>query len=119
VTWVSGTHHVLGIEHLLGELWDGEGAVLLGSTGSEWCETNHEEVETWEWNQVDCELAEIRVKLTWEAEAAGDTGHGGRDEVVEVAVGWGCQLEGTEADIVEGLVIDDHALISVFDELVD
>merc|ERR1719503_367581 len=29
MSWVRSAHHVLGIEHLLGELWDGKGSVLL------------------------------------------------------------------------------------------
>lgn len=48
--WVGGSHHVLGVEHLLGELSDGDGAVLLAAAGSQWGETGHEEVKTRERN---------------------------------------------------------------------
>ena len=50
MTWVTGSHHVLGVEHLLGELGNGESAVLLGATGGEWGETGHKEVKTGEGN---------------------------------------------------------------------
>ena len=39
--------------------------------------------------------------------------------MVEITIGGGGELEGSEADIVEGLVINAHNLISVFDELMD
>ena len=39
--------------------------------------------------------------------------------MVKITVGGGGELEGSEADIVEGLVINAHNLISVFDELMD
>lgn len=119
VTWVAGAHHVLGVEHLLCELGNGQGTVLLGSSGCEWGKSGHEEVEAWEWDHVDGQLSEVRVELTWESEAGGDTGHGGGDEVVEVTVCWGGELEGSEADIVEGFVVNDEGFVSVFDELVD
>ena len=119
MSWVRSAHHVLGIEHLLGELWDGEGSVLLGASGGEWGETSHEEMESWEWDKVNSELSKIGVKLSWESEAAGDTGKGSRDEMVKITVGWGGELEGSEADIVEGLVINAHNLIGVLNKLMD
>merc|ERR1712195_430641 len=117
VTGVGGAHHVLGIEHLLGELGHGECAVLLGASGGKRGESSHEEMESGEGDQVDSEFPEIGVELTGESEAASHTGEGGGDEMVKITVGGGGELEGPEADIVEGLVVNAHNLIGVLDEL--
>merc|ERR1712153_80393 len=118
VTRIGSTHHVLGVEHLLGELGDGERTVLLGAAGGEWGEPSEEEVEAGEWDEIDTKLAEVGVELTRETEAASDTGHAGGAQMVEVTVGRGGELEGTEADIVQGLVVKAHALIGVLNQLV-
>jgi hypothetical protein len=70
-------------------------------------------VETRERNEIDSQLTKIRVELTREAETAGHTGHGGRDEVVEITIGRSSELEGSEADIIQSLVINHHHLISI------
>ena len=76
-------------------------------------------METWEWHEIDSELSQVRVELTWESKAASDTGKGGRNEMVQITVGWGGELEGSEADIVKGLVVNAHDIIGVLDELMD
>merc|ERR1711898_25650 len=119
VTRISSTHHVLSIEHLLGELWHGECAVLLGATGGQRGEPSEEEVEAREWDEIDAELAEVRVELTRESQATSDARHASGAQVVEVAIGRGGELEGTEADVVQSLVVKTHALVGVLDQLVD
>ena len=73
--------------------------------------------------------------MTGESEAGGDAGHGGRDQMVQITIGWGGKFEGTkienyygfgnvvvdspEADVVEGFVIDAVGLVGVFNELMD
>ncbi|KFQ47527.1 hypothetical protein N334_08191, partial [Pelecanus crispus] len=84
VTGIAGSHHVFGIEDLLGELRDGEGAVLLAAARCQGGEARHEEVETREGHHVDSQLAKIGIELTRETQAGGDATHGGRDKVVEV-----------------------------------
>ncbi len=119
VAEVGGGHHVLWVEHLLGQLWDGDGAERMGATGGERSESNHEEMETWEWHHVDGQLAEIGVELSWETQAGGDTGHDGGNQVIQVSVGWGGELQSTHADIVKSLVIDTEGLVGVLNQLMD
>ncbi len=39
--------------------------------------------------------------------------------MVQVTISWGGQLQGSEADIIQSFVINDHNLISVLNELMD
>ena len=115
---VGGGHHVLGVEHLLGELRNRELFVLLSVLGEERSKPDQEEVETREGDQVDSQLAEIRVELTRETERAGNTAHNLGDKTVQVTVGGGVQLQSLVANLVQGFVIDTENLISVLNKLV-
>lgn len=59
------------------------------------------------------------TNLARETEAGGDAAHCCGDQVVQVAVGRGGQLQSTETDIVKGFVVNAVRLISVFYELVN
>ena len=64
MTRIAGSHHVLGVEHLLGEFGNGEGSVLLTASGGKRCESGHEEVKTGEWNHVHRQFTQVGVQLT-------------------------------------------------------
>merc|ERR1712196_535444 len=102
---VSSAHHILGIEHLLGELWDRQCPVLLRTTGSEGRKSDHEEVQAWEWNKIHCQLAQISIQLTRESEASCYAADSCRNEVIQVAICWCGELQGSEANVVERLVV--------------
>src|SRR6266478_4429319 len=65
---VRGSHHVLGIEHLLSEFWNGDSAVLLASTSGQGGVTSHKEVETREGDHVNGQLPQVGVELAWETQ---------------------------------------------------
>merc|ERR1719213_163133 len=117
--WVCGTHHVLRVEHLLGQLWHRQGTILLGASGCEWREANHEEVETWEWNQIHCKLTEISVQLTRKPQARRNTAHGRANKVVQITIGWRGQLQGPETNIIQSLIVQKHAFICILHQLME
>jgi len=119
VARVASGHHVLGVEHLLGELGHGECPVLLAAAGGEGREAGHEEVKTREGHHVDGKFSEVSVQLAGEPEAGGDTGHTEGDKMVEITIGGVGKLEGTETDVVQRLVVDAVRLVCVLHQLVD
>ena len=58
-----------------------------------------------EGDHVDSQLPEVSVQLPGEPEAGGDAGHGEGDQVVEVPAGGCGQFEGSEADVIQSLIV--------------
>ena len=119
VARIAGSHHILGVEHLLSQFRNSQGPVLLTSSGRQGSKPWHEEVETRERHHIDGQFTEIGVELTGESETGGDSGHGGGDEMIQVSVCWSCQFQGPEADVVQSLVVDAVSLVGVLNELMD
>ncbi|GMT14310.1 hypothetical protein PFISCL1PPCAC_5608, partial [Pristionchus fissidentatus] len=119
VTRVASSHHVLSVEHLLGQLSNSRSSIRLCSLGGQGSESRHEKVKTREGNHVDGQLAEISIELTRESQAGRNSRHGHRHEMVEVSVGRVGQLESTEANVVQCLVINAESLVGVLNKLVD
>ena len=116
---ITGSHHVLGIKHLLSQFRNGERPVLLASTGSEWCESGHEEVEAGEGDHVDGQFSQISIELAWEAQTGSHSRHGQRDQMVQISISRIGQSESAEADVIESFIVNAVGLVSVLDQLVD
>jgi len=76
-------------------------------------------METREGHHVDSQFTQISIELTRETQAGSNTRHGGADKMVEISV-CGCgELEGTEADVVESLVVNAVCLVGVLNKLMN
>jgi hypothetical protein len=121
MTGIARRHHVRGVKHLLSELRNSESAVLLASSAGKWCEPRHKEMQTGEGHHVNSQLTQISVQLARKSETGlgSDSGHGGRHKVGEITVCWCCELQGTEADVVERLIVNTIGLISILIKLMN
>lgn len=119
VAEVRSSHHVLGVEHLLRQLRDGDSAERVSAAAGQRGEADHKEVKTREGHHVDSKLAKVRVQLAGETQRDSDTRHNGRHEVVKVAIRGVGQLQRAHADVVESLVVNTEGLVGVLDQLVD
>ena len=119
VAEVTGNHHVLGVEHLLGQLGHANGAERAGAAAGQGSKSNGEEMQTRERDHVDSELAQVRVQLARETETSSDTRHDGGDQMVHITEGDAGQLEGLLADFVESMVVNTESLVRVLDQLVN
>ena len=58
-------------------------------------------MQAWERHEVDGNLAQIAIQLTWKSQAASHAAHRRRDQVVQVSISGSRQLQGPE-NFVEG-----------------
>ena len=100
VAEVGSGHHVLGVEDLLGELRNGDGAeaedaprLVRGAkpTMKKWRRGNG--------TMLTASLRRSAVELAGETQTSGDARHDGGDEVVEVTVAGVVELQGAHADV--------------------
>merc|ERR1711981_914005 len=106
-------HHGGGLESGVGDLSDGELLVVSllsrddGSVGRE------HEMNTGIGHEVGLELGDIDVEGTVESEGGSKGGDDLGDQSVEVGVGGSLDVEGSPADIVDGLVVKHDSDIGV------
>merc|ERR1719440_801798 len=119
VTRIRGTHHVLGIEHLLRELRHRQRAVLLRAARRQRREAVHEEMQAWKRDHVRAKLAQIAVELARETDGARDARQARGHEMVEVAVCRGRQLQRSEAYVIQCFVVEAEREVRILHQLVD
>ena len=67
---------------------------------------------------IDRNLTEVAVELPRKAETARHAAHCCGDEVIEITVRRGGQLQSSEADVIQGLVVQKETFISICNKLV-
>merc|ERR1712190_233044 len=116
---VGSTHHVFGVEHLLRKFGYCQSTVLLRTTRSQGRKTRHEEVKPGKRNEVHCDLTKIAIQLPWKAKTSCNTTHCRAHQMIEISIRRCSELQRAEANVRERFVIQQEALISILDQLVE
>jgi len=118
VTRIALSHHVGGLEGGVGDLGNRELLVVSLLSGNDGGVGREHEVDTGVGDQVGLELGNIDIEGTIESEGGSQGGDNLSDEAVQVGVGGSLNIEGSAADIVDSLVVEDNSDISVLEERV-
>merc|ERR1719150_531884 len=108
--------HVLGLEHVVGDLADGLGLVrclLLVDDGGK---CGGHEVESREGHQVGLELSEVNVELSVESEGRSHGGDDLGDDHVQVSIAWAVNVQLLLADAIDSLVVKQHGHLGVIQQ---
>ena len=119
MSWISSAHHILCIKHLLSKLRNCKRSILLRASWCQRSKSNHEEMQTRERNQINSQFSQIRIQLTWESQTTSNSRHSSWYKMVQISVSRSCELKSSKANIVKSLVINNHAQICIFNQLMD
>jgi len=76
-------------------------------------------VKARERNEIDRNLAEIAIQLPRKAQATSHATHGSTDKMVKISIGGSCQFQSPETNVIEGFIVQEETLISIFNKLVE
>ena len=76
-------------------------------------------MQTGKRDHVHGQFSQISIQLAWKPEASSDPWHGKRHQMIEISIGGCSQFQGSEANVIQGLIIDAECFICVLNQLVD
>ena len=115
---VAGAHHVLRVELLRGQLRHRVLPERAVRAVRQRRVARQEEVQTRERNQVHRQLPQIAVQLTGVPQTRRDPRHRARDQLVHVRERRRLDVQRLRADLVQRLVVQNHHLVHVLQQLV-
>jgi len=116
VSGIALGHHVGGLEDRVGDLSNGE-LLVVGLLGRDHrCIRAQHKVNSGVGHQVSLELSDIDVQGTIETEGGGQGRDNLSNQSVKVGVGGSVDVQGSLADVIDGLIVEHESDISVLQQ---
>uniref|UniRef100_A0A914KFQ9 Uncharacterized protein n=1 Tax=Meloidogyne incognita TaxID=6306 RepID=A0A914KFQ9_MELIC len=79
MAWITSSHHILGVEHLLGQFRNILSLESNRTFSCEWSKSRHEEVKSRKRHHIDSQLAKVCIQLARKTKASSNSRHCIRD----------------------------------------